>query len=105
MIFDAVASSGTEAERAPLDADRQRIVRDDNALSLKRLYVLQAQAKEQAGDLVVTVAVDSAAADAAIASLEAALGPKGSLIAAMAGSPGLRVAPDSLRVLPPASDE
>lgn len=68
------------------------------------LVCVQAQAKEQAGDLVVTVAVDTAAADAALASLQAALGPDGSLAAAM-GNAGVHVVPDSLRVLPPASEE
>jgi hypothetical protein len=64
----------------------------------------QAQAKQQAGDLVVTVVVDTAAPEAALASLRAALGAGGALSQAL-GTAGIRVAPESLRVLPPTSDE
>lgn len=65
---------------------------------------LQAQAKEDGGDLVVTVSVDTSAPDAAVAALRNALGAGGSLTAALADKAAVRVAADSLRVVPPAAD-
>lgn len=64
----------------------------------------QAQAKENAGDLVLTVSVDTAEPEAAVAALESALGATGRLTAALADAAAVHVAPDSLRVVPPALD-
>ena len=64
----------------------------------------QAQAKEDAGDLVVTFSVDTAEPEAAAAALEAALGSYGRLTAALADAAAVHVAADSLRVVPPAAD-
>lgn len=62
------------------------------------------QAKEDAGDLVVTFSVETAEPEAAVAALEAVLGSGGRLTAALADTAAVRVAPDSLRVVPPAAD-
>lgn len=71
--------------------------------------MLQVQAKEQAGDLVVVVSVDTATAVQTVEALQAlqnllAKQGSGALPAALT-SAGLRMAPDSLRVLPPATQE
>lgn len=64
----------------------------------------QAQVKEDGGDLVLTVSVDTAEPEAAVAALKSALGPGGRLMAALADAAAVHVATDSLRVVPPALD-
>lgn len=62
------------------------------------------QAREAAGDLVVVVS----APDQALESLQGALASSdsaGALAAALQSAAGLRLAPDSLRLLPPATEE
>ena len=64
------------------------------------------QAKSEAAeDLVVVVSVDSAVAGEALHSLEASsVEPKDALTAALQAA-GLHMVADSLRVVPPASEE
>ena len=59
------------------------------------------QATEQAGDLVVVVSLDTAAEpDQALRALQSS-----DTLSPALQSAGLRLAPDSLRVLPPATEE
>lgn len=67
------------------------------------LCLMQAQTKEQA-DLVVVFTVDTATPEQTLAALSSLVGSSGQLTSALQGKAGVRLVPDSLREVPPASD-
>ena len=67
------------------------------------MCLMQAQTKEQV-DLVVVFTVDTAMPEQTLAALSSLVGSSGQLTSALQGKAGVRLVPDSLREMPPASD-
>ena len=65
---------------------------------------MQVRSKGQQADLVVTFTVDTATPQETLAALEGMVGSSGQLTSALGSIAGVRLAPDSLREVPPASE-